>query len=505
MSVAVDNTGQSAGGTSTTSLSISSFAVGAGANRCIYLAVSQYAATDQVPSATFNGSENFVVHDATTIVESPGVRRVTLLKLVNPSNATAAIVVSWGGTVNEVVIGASSWTGVDQTTPFGTAVKNSGASGLSTSVAIPNAVGDVVHDAYSGDAGPAASVTGNQTLRWRAIAGANKSEGAGQSADGTGSNITCTWTNLGVGSGTVFTHIGVAILQATGAAAVPPDAPKLANPMRPTAQRIIGKAALAMRAFRPPQAAFAGATFNDTVAESGTAADSETATADFVVARAETVTAADAETGTADFITARAESLTAAETQTGALTAAVARAETLSAADSSTGTLAASGAVSEALSAADSATGAMAAAVARAESLSATDSQDATVTAGGTSAQAETLTASDSATATVVFAATRTETLAATDTDTATAAVNALIAEVIAAVESASGAWVTSASRAESLTPVDSSTGTTGPTLIIESAQLSLIPDVRTLLLVPDAHALTLVPDARTLALTPDE
>lgn len=253
MSVAVDNTGQSAVALSTSALSISSFAVGGGANRCIYLAVAQYSNPDRVPSATFNTTENFVVHDQQTIAESPGTRRVTILKLVNPSNATAAIAVSWPGAVNEAIIGATSWTGVDQTTPFGTAVKTSGNTGTSTSVAIPNAVGDAVHSSISIDAGTDATpdLTANQTLRFRAVAAANTSEGAGQSAAGTGSNITCTWSTFGSGAGSTFAHVGVAILQAASGTASAP-APLLPTMAIAPYHGRIGPLAMVMRALRPP-------------------------------------------------------------------------------------------------------------------------------------------------------------------------------------------------------------------------------------------------------------
>lgn len=217
MSVLVDNTGQSASGAGVASVTIPSFVVGAGPNRCIYLGVSQFKTADAAPSATFNGSENFVVHDSQTIVEGGGTRRVTILKLVNPSNVTADIVVGWGSAVDEAVCGADSWTNVDPTTPFGAAVKTSGSGGpTSSSVVVPNAAGDVVHDTFSVD-GPAGAAgnTPNQTQRWRTTAGANTTEGEGQSAAGAGTNITCTWS--GFTGGFFFAHIGVAIKQVAGA------------------------------------------------------------------------------------------------------------------------------------------------------------------------------------------------------------------------------------------------------------------------------------------------
>lgn len=212
MAVAVDNTGAFASGTGVTSLTITSFAVGAGSNRLLFAGASQWKASDTVPSATFNTSENFTVHDAATIAESPGTRRATILKLVAPSNATANIVFSWGGgTVDEAVVGATSWTGVDQTTPLGTAVKNTNASASSSTVSVPNTSGDAVHDVISNDGGGSVNGTPTQTQRWRVLAATNTTQGAGQSAAGTGTNISLGWSGLTPG---VIAHIGVPINQA---------------------------------------------------------------------------------------------------------------------------------------------------------------------------------------------------------------------------------------------------------------------------------------------------
>jgi hypothetical protein len=217
MAVAVDNAGQSAGAVSATSITISAFVVGSGANRCIYLGVSQWKAADTAPTAVFNGTENFVVHDSVTIAEAGGTRRVTILKLVDPTVTTANIVVSWASAVDEAVCGATSWNGVDQANPFSAAVKNSGSAAGSSSINIPNTAGDVVHDTASWD-GPAGAAVGtaNQTSRWKTTAATNTTEGDAQSAVGAGSTITCTWSTETNPPG-FFTHIGVAIQQASGA------------------------------------------------------------------------------------------------------------------------------------------------------------------------------------------------------------------------------------------------------------------------------------------------
>lgn len=216
--VTPNNTGQSTGGLSSTAMTISGYVVsGSGSERCIKVDVCQWKAADTAPSATFNGSEAFTVHDAQTIVEGAGVRRVTTLKLVNPSAATGNIVVSWGGaTCDEAVIGATAWNNVDQAAPFSAAVKTSAGSGATSTINLTGQVGDVTHDAISADATALASATANQTQRWRTIAGSNSTEGAAQSAAGTGGSVAHTWTNLvGGGGGGFSAHIGVVIQQSS--------------------------------------------------------------------------------------------------------------------------------------------------------------------------------------------------------------------------------------------------------------------------------------------------
>jgi hypothetical protein len=194
MSVAVDNTGSAVGATSVTGINITSFAVGAGSNRLIFLGVSQWKSVDTAPSATFNTSENFALFDAVTMADSGGTRRGTILSLNNPTNTTATIAVSWGGgTVDEAVCGATSWTGVDGTTPLSGVQK---ASGLANpmSVTVASTSDGAVHDVWNMSQGISTDIgVGNQTSRWNTGAGGASTNGAGQSATGTGSNITMTW------------------------------------------------------------------------------------------------------------------------------------------------------------------------------------------------------------------------------------------------------------------------------------------------------------------------
>jgi hypothetical protein len=210
--VTPNNTGQSTGGLSATSMTISSFVVGAGANRCLFVGIATWNGSDVVPtSVVFNGSENFTLHDTIVIsTGAPGFVRVLIYKLLNPSQVTGNIVVTWPSAIGEIVVGATCWNNVSG---LGTAVKNTTSpNATSSSVAVPNAAGDVVHDAISAYGFTTATLTASHTQRWRQIAAADTTEGAGQSAVGTGSNITLQWSNIANNNpGSYSAHIGVAI------------------------------------------------------------------------------------------------------------------------------------------------------------------------------------------------------------------------------------------------------------------------------------------------------
>lgn len=216
MAVAVDNTGLTAVGTSVTSLTINSFAVGAGSDRLLLVGVSQWKSADTAPIGNFNTSETLTVHDAATIAEAGGTRRATVLRRIAPSNATAAVTVSWSGaTCDEAVLGATSWTGVHQTTPLGTAQKASSSSGA-PSVTVTASTGDAVHDVVSADDGPGGGtgLTAGQTQRWNVPAASDTTAGAGQSAAGSAS-VVMSWTY----SAGYWAQVGVKIAQTSGGGA----------------------------------------------------------------------------------------------------------------------------------------------------------------------------------------------------------------------------------------------------------------------------------------------
>jgi hypothetical protein len=210
VSVTLDNAGQSVGATSvSSSVDLTGFTVGSGSNRLLVVAVSLWAAsarTVDLTNSKWNGSQTFTLLDSNSIAESGGQRQVDILYLLNPASATGTIHIVFSGGVDEVVIGADTWTGVNQSTPFGTPVKSSGiadAFNVINLLSVSSASGNVVHDFVSVDALTSLSVS-NQTARWDALAATNTTEGGGSTAPGGGS-VAMQWTwEIGRSGGSGF-------------------------------------------------------------------------------------------------------------------------------------------------------------------------------------------------------------------------------------------------------------------------------------------------------------
>ena len=64
--------------------------------------------------------------------------------LLNPTSGTANVVISWPGTL-EAAAGVTTFSSVNQTTPFGTFVGNSGST-IPTSLSVPSNLGDIILD-----------------------------------------------------------------------------------------------------------------------------------------------------------------------------------------------------------------------------------------------------------------------------------------------------------------------------------------------------------------------
>ncbi len=117
--------------------------------------------------------------------------------LVNPPSGTANVLVNFNGagaTQDSAVVGATTFTGVNQSTPLGTAA---GAIGNATtlSVNVSSEAGGMVFDNLAVDDGRVATVGGGQAQRWnlRTEAGVDGVTGAGSTEPGA-ATVTMSWT-----------------------------------------------------------------------------------------------------------------------------------------------------------------------------------------------------------------------------------------------------------------------------------------------------------------------
>lgn len=171
MSIALDAVSSArlnSGDATSTTLTWAHTVGASGADRILVVAV-QIARGSSIPSVstvTYAGQSLTKTDGAPadmTKQNSANTKRVELWKLVNPPTGTNNIVltISAGGSLtNRAVVGAeaSSWTGVDQTTPLGTSASASGTS-TTPSVDVSSAAGEVVVDSVGAGATTSTTLT----------------------------------------------------------------------------------------------------------------------------------------------------------------------------------------------------------------------------------------------------------------------------------------------------------------------------------------------------------
>ncbi len=143
--------------------------VGAAANRILIVGVSinrqgnntvaVSTVTDGVAALTSLGSEN----------DGTGIRRVEMFYLLNPPSGANSVVVSFSnvnGANVGAVVGAASFTNVNQTTPLGTFAAAAGVAGVNPTVAVVSGPGQMVIDTLAITANRTATAGAGQTARW---------------------------------------------------------------------------------------------------------------------------------------------------------------------------------------------------------------------------------------------------------------------------------------------------------------------------------------------------
>ena len=165
-----------------------SHTVGPDSYRMLIVGVSYWtvSATDPTTGVTYSGQSLTKIGNAIQ-----GTAPISSLwYLLNPPTGTANIVVTRTNTGEDITAGATSWSGVNQSTPLGTAVTATGTS-TTPSVTVSSASGEVVVDNAAMFSGNTLSPLDGQTQRYAILQG--NAHAYGSSEPGAAST-TMSWT-----------------------------------------------------------------------------------------------------------------------------------------------------------------------------------------------------------------------------------------------------------------------------------------------------------------------
>ena len=148
-----------------------------------------------VTNVTYNG----VALTYSTYTVFSGEARVEfwyMLEADLPAAGTYTVAATIAGSATTFVHGASSWTGVHQTTPFGTIVTNTGSNSTPT-VTVGSATGEIVHDFVASKDASGLTVDGSQDQRWNLLAGGQADVHGGGSSEAGDTNVVMSWSSPG--------------------------------------------------------------------------------------------------------------------------------------------------------------------------------------------------------------------------------------------------------------------------------------------------------------------
>ncbi|MEO5915832.1 MAG: SdrD B-like domain-containing protein [Luteolibacter sp.] len=189
----------------------------AASNRILIVGVSYRNNNSQtISSVTYGGQAMTLVGSNTVAVSTPD-GATYIYRLVNPPTGANNVVVNWSAAlVQGSVVGAITYSGVDQTTPTGTFASANSGTGTSTApaVTVTSAVGRVVFGLAGGRTTTAYTLAGSGgTSLWSVMPFSNQTAGAAQSKAGAATNTTLSWT----GTNDEWTAVGVSLIPASGA------------------------------------------------------------------------------------------------------------------------------------------------------------------------------------------------------------------------------------------------------------------------------------------------
>ena len=146
MAVAVDNTSTGVG-TGTNNVTFSHTTTTATGDRLMLVGVSMDANGGETVNSVTYGAQSLTLVGSRVGGSAPV--RIEIWQLINPNAGTANVVVNLSGNADGVSVGATTFTGVDQTTPLGTFVSAIGTSNAPT-VNVSSAAGELVYDVVAG-------------------------------------------------------------------------------------------------------------------------------------------------------------------------------------------------------------------------------------------------------------------------------------------------------------------------------------------------------------------
>ena len=170
-----------------------------GSDRLLIVGAGWGDTTGSITGVTYNS----VALTSVTVVNNSSDANSHMWQLIAPNTGANNVVISASETMSELVGGAVTFTGVDQTTPLGTAATNSGNSTTIT-VTVSSATDEIVIDAMAfGNTG--ATVDASQTARWDRD-GSVLTSGGGSTEAGAASTVMSwslpgggRWATIGVG------------------------------------------------------------------------------------------------------------------------------------------------------------------------------------------------------------------------------------------------------------------------------------------------------------------
>jgi hypothetical protein len=219
--VAIGTPTRNAGATSTAASTLSwSHTVGASENFLTVCADLASAVRPTISSVVWDaGGANTALTRKGGAPESAGFGGADIWSLTAPVSGTKTITVTYSGSC-ECGTGSSSWSGVDQTTPFNAASPQT-ATGTGTAaqpnLSVTSTAGewviDSVIDAIAASLDDTLVVNVSQTQISNHDRGAGKSSGASSDEAAVGASTAMTWT--GVGASDTWAQVGVSLRPAS--------------------------------------------------------------------------------------------------------------------------------------------------------------------------------------------------------------------------------------------------------------------------------------------------